>query len=63
MQNFRFEAVEEAVEEAVVNAVYHRGDDVREPVEVRITPEEFDFDEDRGYFLVRLPVHPQPIAT
>jgi ATP-dependent DNA helicase RecG len=29
-----------AIEEAVVNAVYHRGYDVREPVEVRITPEE-----------------------
>ncbi|MFH1463672.1 MAG: Fic family protein, partial [Pseudomonadota bacterium] len=30
----------DAIEEAVVNAVYHRGYDVREPVEVRITPEE-----------------------
>jgi ATP-dependent DNA helicase RecG len=30
----------EAIEEAVVNAVYHRGYDVREPVEVRITYDE-----------------------
>jgi ATP-dependent DNA helicase RecG len=29
-----------AVEEAVVNAIYHRGYDVREPVEVRISPED-----------------------
>lgn len=29
-----------AVEEAVVNAVYHRSYEIREPVEVRITPEE-----------------------
>jgi ATP-dependent DNA helicase RecG len=29
-----------AVEEAVVNAVYHRSYEVREPVEVRITPED-----------------------
>ena len=29
-----------AIEEAVVNAVYHRGYDVREPVEVRITHDE-----------------------
>lgn len=29
-----------AIEEAVVNAVYHRGYDVREPVEIRISPEE-----------------------
>jgi ATP-dependent DNA helicase RecG len=29
-----------AIEEAVVNAVYHRGYDQREPVEVRITREE-----------------------
>ena len=36
VQNFPFEAVEEAV----VNAIYHRGYDVREPVEVRITPED-----------------------
>lgn len=36
VENFPFEAVEEAV----VNAIYHRGYDVREPVEVRITPEE-----------------------
>ena len=28
-----------AVEEALANAVYHRGYDVREPIEVRITPE------------------------
>jgi ATP-dependent DNA helicase RecG len=30
----------EAIEEALVNAVYHRGYDVREPIEVRITREE-----------------------
>ncbi len=36
VENFPFDAIEEAV----VNAVYHRGYDVREPVEVRITPEE-----------------------
>jgi ATP-dependent DNA helicase RecG len=29
-----------AIEEAVVNAVYHRGYDTREPVEIRISPEE-----------------------
>jgi len=29
-----------AVEEALANAVYHRGYDVREPIEVQITPEE-----------------------
>ena len=29
-----------AVEEAIVNAVYHRSYEIREPVEVRITPEE-----------------------
>lgn len=29
----------EAVEEALANAVYHRGYDVREPIEVRVTPE------------------------
>lgn len=29
-----------AVEEAVVNAVYHRSYEIREPIEVRITPEE-----------------------
>ena len=29
-----------AIEEAVVNAVYHRSYEVREPVEVRITPDE-----------------------
>ena len=29
-----------AVEEAVVNAVYHRSYEIREPVEVRITPED-----------------------
>ena len=34
--NFPFEAVEEAL----ANAVYHRGYDTREPVEVRISPEE-----------------------
>ena len=114
-----------AVEEALVNAVYHRSYEIREPVEVRITPNdlvilsfpgpdrsirmenlragkavsrryrnrrigeflkeldltegrstgipkmlrnmevngspapEFDSDEDRTYYLVRLPVHPQ----
>ncbi|MBN1652192.1 MAG: hypothetical protein JXA30_00285 [Deltaproteobacteria bacterium] len=31
----------EAVEEALVNAVYHRGYDVREPIKVRITREDF----------------------
>ena len=36
VENFPFKAVEEAV----VNAVYHRGYDVREPVEVRISPED-----------------------
>jgi hypothetical protein len=30
----------EALEEALANAVYHRGYDVREPIEVRISPEE-----------------------
>src|SRR5680860_1186925 len=30
----------EAVEEALSNAVYHRGYDTREPVEVRVTPTE-----------------------
>ncbi|MCD6526282.1 MAG: hypothetical protein J7K75_04755 [Desulfuromonas sp.] len=29
-----------AIEEAVVNAVYHRGYDVREPVEIRIMHDE-----------------------
>lgn len=29
----------EAIEEALANAVYHRGYDVREPIEVRVTPE------------------------
>ena len=29
-----------AIEEALVNAVYHRSYEIREPVEVRITPEE-----------------------
>ncbi len=29
-----------AIEEAIVNAVYHRSYEIREPVEVRITPEE-----------------------
>lgn len=28
----------EAIEEALANAVYHRGYDIREPIEVRITP-------------------------
>jgi ATP-dependent DNA helicase RecG len=36
VSNFPFEAIEEAL----VNAVYHRGYDVREPVEVSITREE-----------------------
>ena len=31
----------EAIEEAVVNAVYHRSYEVREPVEVRISPADF----------------------
>ncbi|MCX6992866.1 MAG: putative DNA binding domain-containing protein [Kiritimatiellaeota bacterium] len=30
----------EAIEEALVNAVYHRGYDIREPVEVQILPDE-----------------------
>ena len=30
-----------AIEEALVNAVYHRSYEVREPIEVRITPDEF----------------------
>lgn len=30
----------EAVEESLANAVYHRGYDVREPIEVRVTPAE-----------------------
>jgi len=30
----------DAIEEAVVNAVYHRGYDVREPIEVRISPDD-----------------------
>lgn len=30
-----------AVEEAVVNAVYHRSYEIREPIEVRINPDEF----------------------
>lgn len=29
----------EAIEEALANAVYHRGYDVREPIEVRISPD------------------------
>ena len=36
VENFPFEAIEEAI----VNTVYHRGYDVREPVEVRISPED-----------------------
>ena len=28
------------IEKAVVNAVYHRSYEIREPIEVRITPEE-----------------------
>ncbi len=36
VENFPFEAIEEAI----VNAVYHRGYDVREPVEVRVSPED-----------------------
>ena len=117
-----------AVEEALVNAVYHRSYEIREPIEVRITPEdlvvlsfpgpdrsirmkdlsagkavsrryrnrrigeflkeldltegrstgipkilkvmnkngspppEFDTDEDRGYFLIRLPVHSKVVS-
>ena len=34
MTNFPYEAIEEAV----VNAVYHRSYEIREPVEIRITP-------------------------
>lgn len=118
-----------AIEEALVNAVYHRSYEIREPVEVRITPEElivlsfpgpdrsisiedikagnavsrryrnrrigeflkeldltegrstgirkikratalngspdpvFETDEDRNYFIVRLPVHPDSLKT
>ena len=118
-----------AVEEALVNAVYHRSYEIREPVEVRITPQdlvilsfpgpdrsirmedlrvgkavsrryrnrrlgeflkeldltegrstgipkilremaangspapEFDSDDDRTYYLVRLPVHPRAKTT
>jgi ATP-dependent DNA helicase RecG len=117
-----------AIEEAIVNAVYHRSYEIREPVEVRITPEElivlsfpgpdrsiklddlrqgravsrryrnrrigdflkeldltegrstgiskilramsangspapeFDTDDDRTYFLIRLPIHPRATA-
>ena len=36
MENFPYDAIEEAV----VNAVYHRGYDVREPVEIRIMRDE-----------------------
>ncbi|MDJ0766635.1 MAG: putative DNA binding domain-containing protein [Myxococcota bacterium] len=116
-----------AIEEAVVNAVYHRSYEIREPVEIRISPEdlvvlsfpgpdrsirmddlrvgkgvsrryrnrrigellkeleltegrstgikkilramerngsaapEFDTDEDRSYFMLRLPVHPHSL--
>jgi ATP-dependent DNA helicase RecG len=35
--NFPFEAIEEAV----VNAVYHRSYEIREPIEIRISPQEF----------------------
>ena len=118
-----------AIEEAVVNAVYHRSYEIREPIEVRITPEdlvvlsfpgpdrsirmadlrkgkavsrryrnrrigeflkeldltegrstgiskilkvmkgnhspapEFETDDDRTYFLIRLPVHPMTVST
>jgi ATP-dependent DNA helicase RecG len=118
-----------AIEEAVVNAVYHRSYDIREPIEVRITPEdlvvlsfpgpdrsirmadlqkgkavsrryrnrrigeflkeldltegrstgiskilkvmksnhspvpEFETDDDRTYFLIRLPVHPGTVSV
>lgn len=118
-----------AIEEAVVNAVYHRGYDVREPVEIRIMHDElvvlsypgpdrsvrleqlrigkamprryrnrrigeflkelkftegrstgipkimeamvnngspaaeFEFDEERSYFMVRLPVHPAALEV
>ncbi len=117
-----------AIEEAVVNAVYHRSYEIREPIEVRITPEdltvlsfpgpdrsirmadlrvgkavsrryrnrrigeflkeleltegrstgiskilkvmkgngsplpEFDTDDGRRYFLIRLPVHPKAVS-
>jgi ATP-dependent DNA helicase RecG len=117
-----------AIEEAVVNAVYHRSYEIREPIEVRITPDdlvvlsfpgpdrsirmadlrvgkavsrryrnrrigeflkeldltegrstgiskilkvmkengspapEFETDEDRSYFLIRLPVHPKVVS-
>ena len=30
-----------AIEEAVINAVYHRSYEIREPIEVRITPQDF----------------------
>jgi ATP-dependent DNA helicase RecG len=118
-----------AIEEAVVNAVYHRSYDIREPIEIRITPEdlvvlsfpgpdrsirmadlkkgkavsrryrnrrigeflkeldltegrstgiskilkvmkgnhspapEFETDDDRTYFLIRLPVHPGTVSV
>ena len=118
-----------AIEEALVNAIYHRSYEIREPVEVRITPEElvilsfpgpdrsitmadiaagnavsrryrnrrigefmkeleltegrstgirkikraiaqngspdpvFETDDDRNYFLVRFPVHPDAIRS
>ncbi len=118
-----------AIEEALVNAIYHRSYEIREPVEVRITPEElvilsfpgpdrsitmadiaagnavsrryrnrrigeflkeleltevrstgirkikraiaqngspdpvFETDDDRSYFLVRFPVHPDAIGS
>ena len=117
-----------AIEEAIVNAVYHRSYEIREPVEIRITPEdlivlsfpgpdrsirmddlrrgkavsrryrnrrigdflkeldltegrstgiskilrsmaangspppEFDTDDERTYFLIRLPIHPRATA-
>ena len=118
-----------AIEEALINAVYHRSYDIREPIEVRITPEdlvvlsfpgpdrsirmadlrkgkavsrryrnrrigeflkeldltegrstgiskilkvmkgnhspapEFETDDDRTYFLIRLPVHPGTVSV
>jgi hypothetical protein len=40
----------DAIEEAVVNAVYHRGYDTREPVEVRIEP--------NALFVIAIPTRP-----
>lgn len=52
VENFPYDAIEEAV----VNAVYHRGYEVREPVE-------FEFDKDHSYFMVRLPAHPAAVEV